>query len=155
MLHDNEKWIIWKPFESISDKHYAYDLMFTKEGLSFRFGCVGIDEVLKFNFDTNIEFFSFTQEGTRLETFVYLKQNYGKNFLKENDFFEVLNSNLIKKIFEEQGGAVSWEPKELKHYVIMNDDGIFDILAYCKPTPIATKINVTLTIVTPIVKTKI
>ena len=60
-----------------------------------------------------------------------VKKINGKDFFIKHGFFIVENSNLIKWLVTESGGFI--ECFELKHFVFLNYNYFFDIVAHSNP----------------------
>lgn len=128
----NEKWLQWKPselydlngnyyLEKISEKYGKFEITLehtkTKKSIRFIFSNVFVSR--------------YVEEGLRFILFELLEVKYGVNFYKDWAFFQVQNSDLLQWIHIYSAGTS--DMRNIKHFVIMTQEVILDILCASDP----------------------
>ncbi len=129
-----EKWITWNK-TPLSEEYNLTNFLYyfdKDKGLIIVFERKD-GSTIHVTFRCIVEHFCFTDEGSKNVLFGYLSKNYPDNFLRNHNHFEVFNSNLIKRLVAEEGETF-WDPEKMKHYVFMNNEGVFEVIAHCEPT---------------------
>lgn len=80
-----------------------------------------------FDFGHAVVDYRVSQEGRRLDHHI-------KHFYKNWIFVEVINSDYLKKIYEESGGIYAETNPNLKHYISGDTNDVVDIIACEEPT---------------------
>jgi hypothetical protein len=127
----SEKWIYWK-IPGIKDENYYYIKMLVDgaNGLEIFMEDASLDEenlvgTVKINFGF-VESYRFCDEHCRLDLWNELSQKHEKSFFAKKNFFEIKNSKYIDWLNKASSGIA--EEMDLKHYVIMDNNSILDIV---------------------------
>ncbi len=128
-----EKWLQWIPFKGAEYTKYIESLNYTYDGveiiLFLEFSDSKLTEKVSLKF--NIEYASICDERSKLMLLKCLYSNYPEDFFSKGRLFFIENSKLIKYLEKESGGIM--KSFELKHYVLMDDDDVFDIISHGEP----------------------
>ena len=126
-----EKWNIWSPSDLITEDYFVETIAYTRKGIFVLL--ISLDkkkDIIKLNFYCGVVLYRVCDEGVRLNLYENLMDAHGKDFMAKNKYFIVENSNLIKWVEEESGYLDLFD---LKHFVLTNEDSLFDVVAQSNP----------------------
>src|SRR3990167_9807072 len=115
---NTEEWIQWRPLSNLRNKYYIELLSDDTNGLKIILCTDNLeDQKILINFENSVDAYTRTDDSFVGERIKYLYDNYGKDFYTKCSFFQILNSDYIKRISKESGGIS--DTRSLKHYVFL------------------------------------
>ena len=126
-----ENWKYWIPSEGITSSYVLANFTYGSNGVTVILEHIeGGHPIYKLDFGESTELCRILEERSATLTYSAVTKNKGKDFFVKKSFFIVENSKLIEWLKEESGYL---EHFDLKHFVLMNDDSVFDIVAQSDP----------------------
>ena len=125
-----EKYIYWKISDIVADDYSVKTIVYGREGIAILLESLEDREkdIIRLNFGASIDLYRVCDEGVRQKLYEQLDSFLGPEWPMYGRRFLVENSQLIKWIQEESGYLKDFD---LKHFVLMNNDSVFDIVTRC------------------------
>lgn len=131
-MNNNEIWHRWEPIESGLNGNYFVDHAESGlDGFRVLLAQDKTEERVTVFFSNGVLASRFSDEGMRTNLFRQLSEDYGTEFYANWSFFKVDNSSYIKWLSKECFGVI--DGLEPKHFVIMGQDLIVDMVASYEP----------------------
>lgn len=125
-----EKWIPWKIIDLKGRHSYMSSIIDDPDGFKVIMPVKNFIEI-EINFPTGVLAYHCLEESLALDTFGDIAKKYGVDFLRNNQFFIVEDSNYVDYLERKSGGIFSKD--EMMHYVVIDDEYLLDIVCTYEP----------------------
>ncbi|MCF7799867.1 hypothetical protein K9L05_02450 [Candidatus Babeliales bacterium] len=127
-----EKYIRWKPSPIITDDYLVETIIYRPEETIVILSIIEPEKkLIKLNFKDSVVLHRVCDEGVRQDLYKILENTFHeRNHIKYGGRYLVENSKLVKWLVKESGCL---DGSELKHFILMGDDDIFDVVSHSDP----------------------
>lgn len=130
-----EEWSQWLPasidYGTIAGKVFVDDMRLYREGLSINMATAHNELRIEMLFGGTIVAYRYANESWVFNIFAELSKAYGADFYRMWRFFEIKNSMYVESFIATSCGVSKAD--KIRHFCILGDDEIIDILATYEP----------------------
>ena len=137
-MKENQNWIVCNPTNIEVGKAYAVEAVHCEDGIKFLVDCE--KNKIEVMFAGFVPSYTYSLEGMRLASYFPVQEKHNDKYYFQKWFlYKIENSSFVKWGVEESGGCYS--EAELKHYCIVTEQSLMDILATSEPQIIINRNN--------------
>lgn len=127
-----EEWTRWEPTQDLSARFVIDALTLSHDGLIVKLSAENSTKKIEIIFDDSLDGHRYTNESFCFKIFSDLSDRYGTEFYRSWSFFIITNSEYVQWLSQKSFGYAG--EFSFKHFCIVGDDDILDIVARYQPT---------------------
>lgn len=129
-LHENEKWILYNPLNMEYCQAFSVEIKQEDIGTVFTVECE--NQFVNIIFDCFVPIYVYSDECMRMATYMPVQEKYNdKYYFRKWFFYKIENSDFFNWAMSECYNL--YENYQLKHFCIVTQNDVIDILASSEP----------------------